>query len=101
VKALLILDLRLWILDFGAGFVWLGNRKSAIQNRQSGCTLPSAECVGRSVVSDADHAQGASSTLSTTRNKRSSIVHTRSSCWEDSMSRGWMPRRCVPMKDVA
>src|SRR5215213_9877394 len=28
-------------------------------------------------------------------------IHGMSSCWEDSMSRGWMPRRCVPMKDVA
>ncbi len=29
------------------------------------------------------------------------IVHQRSSFREDIRSRGWMPRRCVPMKDVA
>jgi hypothetical protein len=28
-------------------------------------------------------------------------IHRMSSFREDSMSRGWMPRRCVPMKDVA
>ncbi len=29
------------------------------------------------------------------------FVHSRSSFREDTMSRWWMPRRCVPMKDVA
>ncbi len=29
------------------------------------------------------------------------IIPCSASFREDSMSRGWMPRRCVPMKDVA
>ena len=31
----------------------------------------------------------------------SSSIHERSFIREDRMSVGWMPRRCVPMKDVA
>ena len=60
--------------------------------RPSVCTLPSAE---------------ASVFLSARRfcrraSLRPSIIFViRSSFREDTMSRGWMPRRCVPMKDVA
>ena len=54
------------------------------------CTLPSAECLEWGVVGATGHAKHAIET-----------IHTTSSCWEDTRSRGWMPRRCVPMKDVA